>query len=100
MKKNIVLGICLLTTVSVFAVRHTNNNEHFLGDASLVKNQKLMAYEANVGSTTALLSAKVVKLVDYWIKEQQLIWVVDGSVEQVVADARLEDEISSKLKTL
>jgi hypothetical protein len=87
--------------VSVFAVRHTNKNEHFLGDASLVKNQKLMAYEANVGSTTALLSAKVVKLlVEHWVEDPQLICVVDGPVEQVVADARLEDEISSKLKAL
>jgi hypothetical protein len=104
MKKMIVLGLCLATSVSVFSVKNTNANESNLGVATVVVgNNKMVAYEDIEAAATAKLATKV------WNKSCKEIaraaayavadWLL-GMDEASVASVELQDEINSKLKTL
>jgi hypothetical protein len=109
MKKIIVLGLCLVTTVSVFSVRDTKSNEVALGSAKIVAlNEQNGNNKITSAIPTTLTHVNWAKILD------QMIWIsaVDGktdsrcpyyvgdTVEKSLSNVELQDEIDSKLKTL
>jgi hypothetical protein len=102
MKNTIVLGLCLVTTVSVFSVKNTKSNEIGLGDAKIVMaNNDLNANKrvSNLPTITLIdvASLKVPqRVIDYMLE----VYVLEGSVENILSNIEVQDEIDSKMKTL
>jgi|JI71714CRNA_FD_contig_31_3831347_length_975_multi_10_in_0_out_0_2 hypothetical protein len=107
MKKTLVLGLCLATTITVFSTKTTTTNERNLGVATvIVNNQNAVAYEDAEAISTAAVARvavqvwnKTCKEVARWAAYEVAEWLV-GYNEATVASVHVEDEMNSKLKAL
>lgn len=107
MKKTLVLGLCLATTITVFSTKTTTTNERNLGVATvIVNNQNAVAYEEAEAISTAAAAKLAVKVWNKtckeaarWVVYEVVDWI-SGYTEATVASVHLQDEMNSKLKAL
>lgn len=117
MKKMMICGLCLITTATVCLVKNTRKNEDNLGVAKVVmaKNE-IQAYQSMIPvpttlvNITALVSRRIIDLEETAPKIQVQIsaetdgrtswWLNGETVERILSNVELKDEMDSKLKTL